>query len=225
MDIIEKNPDYEIEQYWFQFKPSMIHFYNELKIPSRPILFWSNELNELQTLKQYNKIQERIQRFQILFMIDIIRNYSYYHAYILQTNLKRWNNVCEEIYQINNEFSLKELTEEEKNTNKIYEKIIILFETMLRCVDILQEKNENSKYLISLFKQVEFYIFSQEEDWFMPFLKIAIEFKKVALLDLILLQKNTYEILKKMYPGIFNSSSNNYIKADKIIKKIIKNNL
>ena len=47
------NPDYEIEQYWFGLKQSMINFYHDKKI-NRPIELWSENLNELQKNKQYN---------------------------------------------------------------------------------------------------------------------------------------------------------------------------
>ena len=50
----DKNPDAEIEKFWFDLKQSMINFYLHNNI-NRPIQKWSNNLNDLQSQKNMNQ--------------------------------------------------------------------------------------------------------------------------------------------------------------------------
>jgi hypothetical protein len=87
------NPDHHIEEFWISFKRSMNNFYEEFKCPSRPINFWSNNLNELQKNHDYKLIEINIRDYMSLYAIDLLRNNTIYHIGILITNIKRWNNI------------------------------------------------------------------------------------------------------------------------------------
>ena len=57
----------------------MINFYSETKI-NRPLNLWSNNLNELQKEKQYNKIEENIRDYISLYAIDLIKSMNKYQS-------------------------------------------------------------------------------------------------------------------------------------------------
>lgn len=84
------NPDHEIELFWLHFKQSMNNFYcnNDFK---RPIIEWSDNLNNLQKDKQYELIEKCIKNYISLYGIDLIKYQSNYNLNILKTNIKRWN--------------------------------------------------------------------------------------------------------------------------------------
>lgn len=94
------NPDHLIEEFWLLFKTSMINFYTEHKFLSRPIQYWSNNLNLLQRNKDYHNIEIHIRDYMSLYAIDLLRCNSIYHISILITNIKRWNNISHSRFEI-----------------------------------------------------------------------------------------------------------------------------
>ncbi len=76
----KNNEDYMIEEFWISFKKSMLNFYNEINILSRPIISWSNKLNELQKNKEYMLIESNIRDYMSLYAIDLLRHNAYYHT-------------------------------------------------------------------------------------------------------------------------------------------------
>ena len=87
---MEKNIDYDIEQYWYGLKRSMTNFYNqhlhfELQ---RPIEKWSAFLNVCQQKKEYTKIEEYIVYYISLYANDLMRLKDDYAINILYTNIK-----------------------------------------------------------------------------------------------------------------------------------------
>lgn len=102
-------PDYEIEQFWLNFKTSMHNFYNQYKnIKSRDINKWSNTLNNLQFNKKYNMIEQYIMDYITLYGLDIIKIGCNYHLRILNTNIKRWNKITQQ-YKIFNNYKYKNI--------------------------------------------------------------------------------------------------------------------
>ena len=91
-----KAVDYELEEYYINFKQSMLNFYQKHSF-SRPIEQWSERLNHLQKKQQYHKIQKLIVKIISLYAIDLMRTCDTYNAGILETNIKRFNRVCKEI--------------------------------------------------------------------------------------------------------------------------------
>ena len=65
---MEKNIDYDIEQYWYGFKKSMNNFYDSCNGLNRPIEKWSYFLNTCQKNKDYNKIEEYIIYYISLYL-------------------------------------------------------------------------------------------------------------------------------------------------------------
>lgn len=91
---MDKNVDYEIEQFWLGFKVSMNNFYKNYEKINRPIQQWSDYLNILQTKQDYENIEECIVKYISLYSIDLMRTHDEYHMRILNTNIKRWDKIC-----------------------------------------------------------------------------------------------------------------------------------
>ncbi len=132
------NPDHYIEEFWISFKKSMNNFYEEFKCLSRPINFWSDNLNKLQKNKDYQHIEINIRDYMSLYAIDLLRYNSNYHTGILISNIKRWNNIstsrfemCDVKY-INIVFLLLDIYNilTNKCVNKVDDDAFILFNTI-----------------------------------------------------------------------------------------------
>ena len=65
---MDKNVDYEIEQFWLGFKVSMFNFYKNYENINRPIQQWSDYLNLLQQKKDYEGIEECIVKYISLYL-------------------------------------------------------------------------------------------------------------------------------------------------------------
>jgi len=138
---MERNVDYEIEQFWFGFKTSMINFYKS-KLFARPIQNWCDHLNMLQTSKQYEEIENCITKYISLFAMDLMRVDSGYNIGILSTNIKRWDKISIK-YKI---FS----------SRSSYNKGCNLITTLLDIYTIFSNKNKLDK---DIFDQLELFIF------------------------------------------------------------------
>ena len=135
---MDEKPDYYIEQFWLNFKDSMINFYHEKNI-NRPIKYWSDELNKLQQLKLYDEIQNKIRNYISLYAIDLMKDNNKYDADILITNVKRWNKIADK-YNFEKEDSF-------------YHNIIFLLLDIYK--NLMYDSNINSTII---FSQVELFI-------------------------------------------------------------------
>ncbi len=172
------NPDHLIEEFWLLFKQSMNNFYSSNNNSSnynssnynRPIQYWSDNLNKLQKMKDYINIEIHIRDYMSLYAIDLLRTNSYYHAGILITNIKRWNNIsC-------NRFDICDIK---------YINIVFL---LLDIYNMLTNKcmNKVDKEAELLFSTIELYILHED---FKNFIDYAIEYNKPSIIDKI----NEYE--------------------------------
>jgi hypothetical protein len=165
------NEDYMIEEFWLDFKKSMINFYNDFKILSRPINIWSNKLNEMQQKKEYMLIESNIRDYMSLYAIDLLRNNSGYHIHILITNIKRWNTIAKN----NSKFDIQ--------SDSKYINIVFL---LIDLYNIINVKTNNHSIiendLISLFSTVELYIIHED---FKQFIDYAISHNKPSIIDKI----------------------------------------
>ncbi len=164
------NPDHLIEEFWLLFKQSMNNFYNDNININRPIKYWSDNLNKLQKNKDYQNIEINIRDYMSLYAIDLLRTNSNYNAGILITNIKRWNNIsC-------NKFDICDVK---------YINIVFL---LLDIYNILTNKclNKIDKDAEILFSTIELYIIHED---FKNFIDYAIEHNKPSIIDKI----NEYE--------------------------------
>ena len=160
-----KNVDYEIEQFWFVFKNSMNNFYKDQNV-NRPIKFWSDNLNYLQSKKKYEEIEHCITKYISLYALDLMRIDSGYNISILNTNIKRWDKISEK-YKI---FS----------SRKSYNKGCNLITTLLDIYKILSSKG---KIYRKMFDEVELYIIFGD---FSDLLKFSKEHEIPSIIDKLL---------------------------------------
>jgi hypothetical protein len=159
------NPDHYIEEFWISFKRSMNNFYEEFKCLSRPINFWSDNLNKLQKNKDYQAIEINIRDYMSLYAIDLLRYNTVYHIGILITNIKRWNNIS------NRRFDMCDVK---------YINIVFL---LLDIYNILTNKcSIENKEITILFSVVEIYIIHED---FKIFIDYAIKNNKPSIIDRI----------------------------------------
>ena len=91
--------DEKLEEFWIQCKQSMKNYYTFINSSSHHIQEdWSSQLNTLQKLEKYDKIEYHIHHYLTLYLKDIVsysERYSLehrlYHFKILYTNLQRWH--------------------------------------------------------------------------------------------------------------------------------------
>jgi hypothetical protein len=136
----KKNVDYEIEQFWFGFKTSMINFYNNRTL-ERPIISWSNHLNSLQAEKKYEEIEHCITKYISLYALDLMRIECSYNLGILNTNIKRWD-------KISNKYKIF-------SSRLSYNKGCNLITTLLDIYSLLENKDKIDR---TIFNQVELLI-------------------------------------------------------------------
>ena len=210
-----RKPDYDLEQYWYQIKQSMINFYRDVpNLIRRPIEVWSNELNLLQLEKRYKQIEKSIYRIHILYMLDLVKAHHLYHAYLFHTNLNRWNSIC---IDPEHKFLLKmDLTNTQNDYEKdIHQKVYILFEFLLKTSTLEVDKYERYRHRIELlFEQVEVYVFFDE--W-QSLVELSIDIGKSSLLNLLRMNRDEVDkYLMKKYDLVISKD----MKTDKILKKI-----
>ena len=161
----DKAIDYELEEFYLTFKQSMINFYLRHSI-IRPIAEWSNRLNHLQSRKKYDKIQKLIVKIISLYAIDLMRTCDSYNAGILETNIKRFNRICENIN------ALEDTVELIKYDNNI---VFLLFDIFRSVIN-----TDGMDKLRPLFIQVELYLLYED---FTPLIEYAMNNNKLNILD------------------------------------------
>jgi hypothetical protein len=202
------NPDYIIENYWLNFKASMINFYNISKIPSRPIDKWSDELNIMQSLKQYMEIEYNIYNYISLYAIDVIRFQSHYHIDILATNIKRWKNISSE----NNIIVISRY-------NNIVFLLLDIYHSLLK-----NYNNDDVNIIHSMFNAIELYIIYED---FTVLIRYAIDYNKPGILDKIKTKYDINDMILRIYNvdvTHYTINNNSKISGKKIIQIINMNN-
>ena len=173
--------DYELESFYIGFKQSMYNFYDKHTF-KRPIELWSTRLNKLKKEKQYKKIQKLIIKIISLYSIDLMRIGDEYNAYILDTNIKRFNKITLK-NTILNPIDFK---------NNI---IFLLFSIFIS----LSKKNNNDiqSNFKDLFVQIELYIIYKD---FTSLIEYAVQTKTFSVLDkLFNYSDDIYNNAKSMY--------------------------
>lgn len=197
-----KNPDADIEAFWLSFKQSMVNFYEINKNLERPINYWSNVLNKFQKNKNYEKIEEHIQKYISLYAIDLLRTNSIYNIQILNTNIKRWN-------KLSCKFSFS--TKEKTYCNFIFV-LVDIYKTLSRNLHRTRYEEEVNQ----IFSQFDLILLYKD---YSPFILFAIEYNKPNILDkLFEFDKQIYENLLEEYK--IDLPKTTIFKGDKLIKLI-----
>lgn len=195
---MDKNVDYDIEQFWIGFKVSMNNFYNKYNI-KRPIDQWSDYLNILQKKQDYESIEESIVKYISLYSIDLMRAHNEYHINILNTNIKRWDKICNK----------SKIFVKRRNYNNGCNLII----TLLDIYTILSNKNKVCK---EIFDELELFIFFHD---FRSLIIYAKEQKIPSIIDKLLkYDEKIFFQIKELYN--LDSSLKMPISAHKIFKSM-----
>ena len=188
------NPDHDIEQFWIYLKKSMNNFYINIDF-KRPIIEWSNNLNNHQKEKKYELIEKCIKNYISLYGIDLIKYQSSYNISILKTNIKRWN-----IIAIKYNFNEK--------SNKYFNIIFLL-------IDIYNKLNEK-------LSNVEFKKFCSEIELLLIYkdfsylLDLCIKYNMISVLDKI----NKYIDIVPYFNEKYNINLDKNISGSKIFNYI-----
>ena len=158
--------DFRIEEFYLNFKQSMVNFYKDHSI-SRPIQQWSQRLNQFQEKQDYTKIHQLIIKIISLYAIDLMRTCNYYHSGLLETNIKRFNRVSKQTME-NGEYTIELI---EYNLNIVF-LLFDIFRSVSKTLD-LEELN-------TLFVQVELYLLYED---FTPLIEFAMKKNKLIILD------------------------------------------
>jgi len=170
------DPDFEIEEFWLGFKKSMINFYEDNNI--RPIQYWSNNLNNFQSKKMYNNIEDCIKKYISLYAIDVLKVSNSYNIGILHSNIKRWNRISKK-YCFNDD---KEI---------VYDNIIFLL------VDLFDTMYQTDKeYTEIIFSEIELFLLYKD---FSSLIKFAVKYNKPSIIDKISKYTNINETLNTLY--------------------------
>lgn len=175
------SPDCHIEEYWLFFKQSMSNFYNITHVSPRPIQMWSDNLNLLQSTKQYEMIEHSIRDYMSLYAIDILRHCNNYHINILLSNIKKWN-----ILSLKYNFASNDMT---KYHNIIFLLVDIYNSVTNKCTNIDRD-------IINIFSMVEYYILYEKFDNLIIY---AVTNNKPSILDKINKYKNSYLDIERLY--------------------------
>ena len=194
----EKNVDYDIEQFWFGFKTSMINFYKD-KTLSRPIKSWCYHLNDLQSQKKYEEIEHCITKYISLYALDLMRVDNGYNVGILNTNIKRWD-------KISNKYKIF-------SSRTSYNKGCNLITTLLDIYTLLISKN---KMDTTLFEQAELFIIFGDFRELIKFSKLN---EVPSVIDkLLIYDAKIFEQIKEVF--MLDNKINYPISATKLFRHI-----
>lgn len=97
------NPDNKLEFFWLTFKDSIKNYLTEKELEEINDL--SNQLNNLQKDKEYEKIENYIKLHIEKIGYSMIAKNDLYRICHLENNIRRWNKLTnKEIYSFNNTF-------------------------------------------------------------------------------------------------------------------------
>jgi hypothetical protein len=194
--------DFELEEFYLNFKQSMINFYNRHTF-KRPIDDWSARLNKLQSFKNYKGIHKLITKIISLYAIDLMRVCDYYNAGILDTNIKRFNRITINIDNL----------EKIDNDSNIVFVLFNIFKSLLKTQPIDEIKK--------LFNQVELYLIYED---YTKLITYSVKRNKLSILDKLFKYSN--EILldaMNIYNVVVDDlkiSSNSVISGRKFVEII-----
>ena len=177
----------------------MSNFYKKQTQINRPIQQWSDHLNMLQKIKDYEGIEECIVKYISLYSMDLMRTHDSYNIRILNTNIKRWDKIC--------------------NKSKIfvtrssYNNGCNLIITLLDIYSILVEKNKVDH---TIFDELELFIFFHD---FRSLIIYARDQKIPSIIDKLLkYNESIFSQVKELYQ--LDAQMSYPISAHKIFKSI-----
>ena len=191
-----ENPDKYIEEFWINYKKSMVNYYNKTSSNKRPIDYWSSVLNDFQEKSKYKEIEHHILNYMSLYAIDLMKNTDNYDMRILITNIKRWKKISDCFINLT-------------KTNEYYNIIFLLIDIYKSLMD------EDLKDIKLIFSQIELIIIYKD---FRDLIKFAFNNKKPSILTKI----NYYCDVNKILKEEFNIDNKSNLSFKKLLLNIHK---
>jgi len=195
----KRDPDYEIELFWYGFKQSMINFYKSIYKPYRMIEDWSSILNKFKLEKNYSEIESKIRDYITIYSFQLLKHSSStYYDELLVTNIKRWNRISEK-------FNF--------NKSSKHSTILILF------MIFLEIKNSNRYDVLQSLPSIELII---ENNNFDQIIYYSIENDKPSILELLKKIEN-YDVVERInthYPMLKCTKNIRFVKICNMYKNI-----
>lgn len=209
IELNKNDPDYQIEDFWYGFKKSMINFYRHYEIEHNKIEEWSNLLNNYKNKKQYELIEASIKDYISFYAIDIMRYDDFENknfSNILLKNIKRWK-------EISNKFHFGD-----SDKNK---KIYMLFEAF-NCVK--SKEDEKLFIILEIFQDLYFLLCDDYDEMICTSFELG-QIKVLECIENIIGKEKILDCLNKQFVNS-NFTNNDYkISYLKLYKKYIKRNL
>jgi hypothetical protein len=189
----KEDPDYQIEDFWYGLKNSMIKFNKSCKLEERNIKLWCDKLNKYKEDKNYSLIEESIKEYITLYAIDVMENEKFdecFHSSILLTNIKRWS-------KISNKFHFG-------NSEK-YNNIITLFDAYC-CIK--RKFDKNLYPIIELFNNVNNLIITD----YIQLIPFCLELGQNKMLDAIITimgDRKTFKLVNNFFPEFTDNGDKN----------------
>ena len=190
----ENNPDFEIEEFWLGFKTSMLNVYKDNNL--RPIKYWSDNLNNFQSKKMYNNIEDCIKKYISLYAIDVLKVSDSYNIGILHSNIKRWNRISKK-YCFNDDNEI------------VYDNIIFLLVDLFRTI-----YDTDKNYTKIIFSEIELFLLYKD---FSSLINFSVKYNKPSIIDKIIKYTNINETINTLY----NLKLKNKISGKKLFDIIV----
>jgi len=189
----KEDPDYQIEEFWYGLKKSMVNFYKRYNVKVRNVQVWSDRLNEYKKDKKYSLIEESIKEYITSYAIDVMENEEFnecFHSSILSSNIKRWS-------KISNKFHFGDCTK--------YKNVIIIFDAFC-CI---KRKCDEKLYpILELFEDVRAMIVTD----FIELFSLSLELRQNKMLDCLIKimgDEKAFKLINDFCPGLTSARDKN----------------
>lgn len=207
IELNKNDPDYHIEDFWYNFKTSVYNFYSQVGIKDNTIEVVSLKLNEYKKKKEYSLIKKKINNYIYTYVVDVMKYEnidSYYASNILMTNIKRWNKICQK-------FNFDDSNDKDIFINEI-DKIMIFFQSFV-CIKLKKDKSLHP--IIVLFKNIDKIL--AKDNYFQLF-ETSIKLHQSKMLDAILKSADPETfvmIVNEKYPNLIKGTNISGLKLNK----------
>lgn len=210
MELNKNDPDFQIEDFWYGFKKSMLNFYKIRNLKSNKVTEWSNKLNTYKKDKKYDLIEVTIKDCITIYAIDIMQNdefNSYKYSNILMNNMRRWEKISNKFHFGNSQ------------NNKM---IHILFGAF-NCIKLKMDKKFFP--ILELFRELE----NMFLDNFSYLIYLSLNLGQIKMLETIekiITREKVFINIKKDFPELVIADNNSKISYFKLYRYYLKiNNL
>ena len=217
------NKDKNIEYFWFGFKTSIVNFItfsNNQKYLHflKYINKKSYKMNRLQQQGEFNQIEIEIKKIMIKYGFYLLKTLNLCHLSIYNTNIKRWNDVCQEsnkldlvVYKNKNnriiEIDPNENDEKTINSIKLNNQLLIFLYIYIKtcisnskgCKKNNQKNEQFNSQIYDIFKQMSHNDYRYLLNLMYKILDLCFKYQKPGFVEKIKIQIDIYSYIEKKY--------------------------